>query len=387
MRVVLYNVTTGFKSGGIETYNWEIARALSKKGHDVTLVTGCGDRRKFDDISIVKVPFTARQEFWNLGWINRKFGASLRKYLERRSFAKNARTILQDLEPDCVIVFKPYDFGFMRALKRHRPGVIVVFRSGGKDFFYTDFFNRSLVDVWISCSTYNQRQIEKRYKRAVQVIPHGVATDVFKPAERDNGFRKWIGVSESSFVAIGIGRLVKWKGFQTAIEAIAEMENVELVLIGSGGYEGALKEMCFDLGVADRVHFVGEVDNYSIPYYLQQADVYLHPSIGEEAFGITLLEAMACGLPVLASDRGAIPEVVGTDTGKILSAVEVEQWVTAIRLLKENDHLRRKMGMNAHHRIVRNYSWDKCASRLMDAVTTEKSRRGGDVTPMRHAPH
>lgn len=375
MHIVLYNVTTGFKSGGIETYNWEMARALLNQGHQTRLVTGSGDRIKFKEVPVTMVPFTARKEFWNLGWINRRFGSALRKYLERRSFAQNAREVMNNLRPDCIVIFKPYDFGFMRALKKHHPDLLVVFRSGGKDYFYTDQYNKGLVDVWVSCSVYNQQQIERRYKKEVQVIPHGVATDVFKPGVRDEGFRRRHRISETAILTIGIGRLVKWKGFQTAIRAIAAIDDVEMILIGTGGYQRELKRMAVKFGVEQRVHFIGELDNYEIPYYLQQSDVYLHPSLGEEAFGITLLEAMACGLPVIGSDRGAVPEVVGTVTGKIVPAADVESWVSAIRFVRDNDKARREMGQAALQRVIRNYSWDKSASRLVEAVERARARR------------
>lgn len=376
MRIVLYNVTTGIKSGGIETYNWEVGRALLRMGHDVTLVTGHGDRCKFDDVPVVKVPFAGRQEFYDLRWFNRKLGSTLRKYLERRSFAKNARAATAELQPDCIVVFKPYDFGFMRWMKRRFPELVVVFRSGGKDFFYTDRFNKELVDVWISCSTYNQKQIESRYGKSVTVIPHGVETGVFRPEEKDAGFRSRCGVSDTSFLIISIGRLVKWKGVQTVVKAISYMENVEMLVIGAGGYRTELERLCLECNVEKQVHFIGEVENYEIAYYLQQSDAYVHPALGEEAFGITLLEAMACGIPVIASNKGAIPDVVGSEAGIVVEARDVGAWQGAIQYLRDNDVPRRAMGMSGWDRVVNNYSWDRSAAALVEAVDRFKGRQG-----------
>lgn len=368
VRIVLYNVTSGFKSGGIETYTWEVSRALIRQGHEAILVTGDGPWRMFDDVPVVSVPFTDRGDFRYLKWVSKKTRSMLGKYLERRSFARNALKYVADLRPDCVVIFKPYDFGFMKDVKRLVPGVIIAFRSGGKDFFLTDRLNKHVVDVWISCSTYNQKHIQKRYRTDVTVIPHGVATDVFKTGERDPEFRRRLGISEDSFILVCVGRLVKWKGYQTVVKAISNVESVELLVIGSGGYKASLEDLSAECGVAKRVHFVGEVKNYDIPYYLGHSDVYVHPAHGEEAFGITLLEAMACGLPVIASDKGAIPEVLGGKGGLVIPAADTNAWAGAIRDLMADDVRRRALAEAGYDRVVKRFSWDKCASELVDAI-------------------
>ncbi|MDZ7841074.1 MAG: glycosyltransferase family 4 protein [Gammaproteobacteria bacterium] len=377
MRIVLYNVTTGFKSGGIETDNWEKGQALWKLGHDVILVTGAGDRCKFNDLPLIRVPFRDRSDCIDFRWLNTKIGSTLRKYLERRSFAANAIETVMRLEPDCIVIFKPYDFGFMAKLKRANPNLTVVFRSGGKDFFYTDRLTKRFVDVWISCSEYNRRQIEARYGRDVTVIPHGVNTEVFRPAPSSDELRRKIGADDESLLVGGIGRLVKWKGYQMVIQALSRLEGVELMLIGAGGFRGGLEEMSRALGIDDRVHFLGEIDNYRVPQYLAQCDLYVHPSIGQEAFGITLLEAMACGIPVVASDKGAIPDVVGDGTGIIVEARNVEAWIDAIEQLRRNTTERLAMGRAGRARVLEHFSWERNAQAFLTAIEKARSARAG----------
>ncbi len=119
-----------------------------------------------------------------------------------------------------------------------------------------------------------------------------------------------------------IGRLVKWKGQRYLIEAVShlikkEQVNCMLTLIGDGSERKDLEALVKNLQIEDSVQFSGFIDHLKIPQILFLQNVYVQPSIYDEAtgqceaFGISILEAISCGLPVIASRSGGIPEVVG----------------------------------------------------------------------------
>ncbi|MGA8262213.1 MAG: glycosyltransferase family 4 protein [Arenicellales bacterium] len=368
MRVVLYNVTTGWKRGGIETFNMEMGRALSRLGHDVVIVTGSTgveERPMQEAPSICARPFKRREAFPDFRRIHPAGGSALRKYLERRSFAANALSAVIDYQPDVVVISKPYDFGFMEKLKRRSPSTVVVFCSGGKDFFVTDLFHRKAVDVWVACSQYNAEQIRSRYGVTPTIIPYGVDLEIFKPGEKDKEFRARHGIGQEDFLLVAVGRLVGWKGFQVVVEALEDLPYGHLVIVGGGGYRGTLEEQAATLGVGSRVHFMGDVQHESTPYFYRQADVYVHPSIGQEAFGISLLEAMACGIPVLGSDRGAIPSVLD-GAGLIAKARDPGDWAAKIASLRDDPGRLAAMADSGLARVKGSYSWQAGAERLVE---------------------
>ena len=380
MKVALYNVTTGWKRGGIETFNMEMGRALSQLGHDVMIVTGsteAGETLAHEALSICARPFKRREAFPDFRRIHRTGGSALRKYLERRSFAANALSAVIDSQPDLVVISKPYDFGFMEKLKRRSPSTVVVFCSGGKDFFVTDRFQKKVVDVWVACSQFNAEQIQARYGVTPAIIPYGVDLEIFQPGEKDKEFRGRHGIGDEDFLLVAVGRLVGWKGFQVVVGALKDLPYAHLVIVGGGGYRSTLEEQAATVGAGSRVHFIGDVRHHGTPYFFRQADLYVHPSIGQEAFGISLLEAMACGVPVLGSDRGAIPTVLH-GAGLIAKARDSGDWAAKIASLRD-DHRRRAAMADAGLAMVRgSYSWQAGAERLVELVGARRGRAASE---------
>jgi len=127
----------------------------------------------------------------------------------------------------------------------------------------------------------------------------------------------------------------------------AEIDS-RLILIGDGPDAPVAREMAEDLGVLDRMRFVGIVD--TVAPLLNAADLFLLPS-GTESFGLVALEAMASGVPVIASDTGGIPEVVEHGvTGFLAPVGDVDRMAShAIELLRDED-ARRRMGRAARDR-------------------------------------
>jgi hypothetical protein len=156
VRICFYNVTASFLPGGLETYCWEAGRALSRRGHEVTIVAGNRGRAWHDEVAFVQFPFRVEQD-----WPH--FGNRFRRLMERLSFARHGLDHLVSAQYDAVIINKPFDFPVLWRARRRGMRSQTLFRSGGTDFFAGDRLFMGAVQHWLSSSGYNARQVEARY--------------------------------------------------------------------------------------------------------------------------------------------------------------------------------------------------------------------------------
>ncbi|WP_333654506.1 glycosyltransferase family 4 protein [Dissulfurispira sp.] len=358
MKICFYNVTASHKSGGLETYCWETGRALSKRGHEVTIVAGTGGSQRCTDVKLIQFPFQERSMF-------PKFGTRFQKLMERLSFGCYARRHLLEGGYDIIVINKPFDFPVMWWAKRKGLNTKVIFRSGGTDFFLGDRLFARAVDIWVSASHYNALQIKERYGHNPTVIHNGVDTDAFYPEKGHSEIKDKFGIHSESRLLMSVGRLVGWKGLHIIIDMLPSIESVHYIVVGDGPESSALHKRAEQLGVSNRVHFLGMVPHRDLPKLLRQADIFVQPSIGEEAFGISVVEAMACGVPVCASRNGGMTEIViDGETGLLLPVGDTEAWRIAVQtLLKQPDRMR-EMGINARARAVQHFTWNANARQL-----------------------
>ena len=174
------------------------------------------------------------------------------------------------------------------------------------------------------------------YQGPAEVIPPiGVDTRVFSPQERR--------LDSSVFRVAYAGRFVPEKGLDILMQAVARLgPGVELWLIGDGPQRTALQALARDLGIGERVRWVPPVSPEQMPGLLAQVNAVVLPSrttpVWKEQFGRILVEAMACGVPVVGSDSGAIPEVIG-DAGLIFPEGDVEALMECLNRLRQSSHL------------------------------------------------
>ena len=357
MKICFYNVTASFIPGGLETYCWEAGRALARRGHEVTIVAGNRGKARHDEVKLVQFPFRIEQD-----WPD--FGTRFRRLMERLSFARHSLGHLVSEGYDAVIVNKPFDFPILWRARRRGMRAQTLFRSGGTDFYLGDRLFKGAVRHWVSASRYNARQVEERYGLSVKVIHNGVDTDVFAPRGRDPELRRSLGAGPGDLIVVSVSRLIGWKGTRVVIEALAGLpERVRYVVIGEGPEEGNLRAQAERIGVSKRVRFLGRVAHADLPRVLSQCDLYVQPSIGEEAFGISVVEAMACGLPVLASDNGGLPEiVVEGETGHLLPPGSIAAWRAALQASVAEPL--GAIGEKARARACAEFTWAANAAKL-----------------------
>lgn len=207
------------------------------------------------------------------------------------------------------------------------------------------------------------------------VIPNGVAVPAFLPlAGHDQAvlrrdLRSQMGIPESSKIIITVSRLVKKNGLEDLLLAMALLPPAtHLIILGSGALQITLERLSAQLELQKRVHFLGEVAHRDIPPYLWGSDVFCRSSLSE-GLGNAFLEAMAAGVPVVATSVGGIPDfLTDGETGLFCQAANAEDIARQIERILADSILRDKLCVNASALVARNYSWDIIAPRIGDLV-------------------
>ena len=165
------------------------------------------------------------------------------------------------------------------------------------------------------CEALRQRLIELGAdEQKIRTLRNGVEPKIFHPVDRDFAKRK-LGIERKTLVSVG--HLIERKGHHLTIQALAELKDYSLIIIGSGPEEATLRTLAESCGVADRCRFEGEGNQMELKDYYSACDASILAS-SREGMANVLLESMACGCPVVATDIWGTPEVVGTDEAGVL---------------------------------------------------------------------
>jgi len=370
MKIAFYDVTVTNSIGGIQTVVWELAHELASRGIDVHIYGGIGQihpPKLHPSVKIFTFPFIHRDNVPDMG-------SRFQRIIERLSMTLFAKGRLKRECYDLIVLTKPFDF-FVPFLSGKDGKTKYAFISGGTDFFIGDRHLAKKVNYWFACSYFNAWQIASHYKRYPEVIYNGVDINTFRPMPRDADIARSFNIKDNDVVFIFAGRLVGWKGVSYIIDAVNYPEvrtlPIKVIIIGNGPEEQKLKTKVLNLGIGDKIHFIGFVPNSELPRYYSIADAAVYPSIGDEAFGISIAEAMACGKPVIGSHIGGIPEVIGNEgsCGFLVSPKNPKEIAEKMILLAKNENIRLSLGQNAHERIVQNFTWRKSADRFLDGIT------------------
>ena len=240
-------------------------------------------------------------------------------------------------------------------------------------------------DAIVTASSHERGLLERYYgadPRRMCTIPCGVDLDLFQPRDRAAS-RSALRLPAGAPVILWVGRLEKLKGVDILVEAVAQLRRDDVVLLLVGGDEGAealraeLQAQAAAAGIAANVRFEGAVPHDRLPVYYSAADVCVVPSY-YESFGLVAVEAMACGLPVVASRVGGLVSTV-TDgvTGFLIPWRCPGPFAEKLGVLVENPELRANFS-RAARRSVERFAWRSVALQvagLYDEVLARHRRR------------
>ncbi|WML46866.1 glycosyltransferase [Neobacillus sp. PS3-34] len=216
------------------------------------------------------------------------------------------------------------------------------------------------------CSTSHVMAVEtnKYTDKNIYVTPFGVDLSRFKPdgaAARTSGLT--FGTVKALSDKYGIADLIK-----AFAKIHTSYSDSKLLIVGDGPQRAEYEQLAASLGIADVTTFTGRVPNNEVPDYINKMDIFAVPSTEDsESFGVAAVEAMACGVPVVVSNVGGLPEVViEGKTGYVVPKENPEQLAAAFLKLVENPEVRAEMGKNGIQHVKEHYDWIDNANGMLE---------------------
>ncbi len=219
------------------------------------------------------------------------------------------------------------------------------------------------------------RRAGERDPAKVVVMPNGVDSELFSPGSGAE-VRERLGIPAEATVAAFVATLDRahhFKRLGLAIDALARLDDpgVHLIVAGGGELLEGFRAGAAEAGLADRVHFLGAVPHPELPAVLRAADLFLLTTEPPESFGIVVIEAMACGLPAIASDYPGVRAVVDPgETGVLVERGNPDAVAAALGELVGDPERRRAMGERGRRKALDEWSWPRLVER-MDRVYSE----------------
>ncbi len=298
-----------------------------------------------------------------------------------------ARRLLKRWMPDVLNAHYASGYGTTATLCGVRPMLLSVWGSDVYDFPYQTALKGLLVRLNLrrataiaSTSHEMARQVQRLVPaiRDIAVTPFGVDLDLFKPDQlRAPSERLTIGIVKLLAPKYGIDLLLRaYAGLVADPEVRALPVPCRLLIVGNGPQRGQLEALARDLGVAGDVEFVGAVEHTQVPLWLNRLDVYAAPSrLDSESFGVAVIEASACALPVVVSDVGGLSEVVRNgQTGLVVPRDDVPALQAALKRLVMEPDLRARLGRAGRAHVKGAYEWGHCVD-LMERCYEQLLKR------------
>jgi len=360
---ILFNFLP-YKVGGTEIATYYLAKELAKAGHDIYVITSHFRNARYyedmDGIKVIRIP-----------WLFNSLFDSEIKFLGFHEFVVKCLSVLKKIDPDII-----HSQGFFNDVvaymanklmgKRYVVGVV------GSDinisFPFKDIAFRALLSRAEAILTKTQemkRRIENLVgagKKKIYVVYNGVDIDLFN-ADKYSKYRRVTGKKRILFV----GGLRKIKGVKYLIMAMGHVlkktTDVELTIVGDGPQLGFLKRLVQSLNIQGYIRFVGRVEHEEIPMYMIRSDIFVLPSLYEGLPNV-IIEALAMGLPVIATRVGGVPEIIQDGVnGYLVEPRDVLNLANKICLLLLDDK-RREGIRNNNLKKAKFLSWSAIAKKV-----------------------
>jgi glycosyltransferase involved in cell wall biosynthesis len=291
------------------------------------------------------------------------------------------RRLLQAERPALLNAHYASGYGTTAALAGFRPWLLSVWGSDVYDFPYEGrikgwWLRRNLrqADAIASTSVAMARQVQRLLARPVDVAvtPFGIDTSRFAPRPQPH----------EGLVIGTVKTLAPKYGIDVLLRAFAQLQAqgsraLSLLVVGGGPQRDELEALARSLGIAAQVRFVGPVPHAEVADWLNRMDIYVAVSrLDSESFGVAVLEASACALPVVVSDAGGLPEVVADgETGLVVPREDSAALAAALERLLADAALRRAFGAAGRARVQRHYEWAASVDRMLACLQAARDGR------------
>ena len=294
------------------------------------------------------------------------------------------RALIDGWQPDLLHAHYATGYGLMSKLSGFSPRIVSVYGADIYDFPRRSWLHKKLLALLLDGAHIlsTSESMADEYLRCFpekprpRVTPFGVDLDVFRPGQKESGVR-------GGSLNIGIVKKLEHKyGLDVLLQAFAlvlgheSFRTAKLHIVGTGSRRPELEKLTEKLDLTRSVSFHGAMPNSDVPAFLNSCDFFVVPSrLDSESFGVAAVEAMACGLPVIASDVGGLPEVVKHDvTGLIVPKEDVAALAGAIIQLATDSDLRQRYGEAARRRVEHLYDWNRNVGQMIEVYRTTIGR-------------
>lgn len=348
--------------GGVQTHIRQLARQLRLRGHRTLTLTPSWKGSAEPGVAVVGRPLRV------------PYNGSFPPVCPDPRSARRIGTTLREFRPDVVHAHEPFapSTAMYSALVSPVP-VVATFHAYADTSLVLEAFAPVLSPLWrrlsvrLAVSQAAASFVGRNFRGRLDVVPNGVDVDLFRgadPADLPPGRR-----------LLFVNRLEPRKGFAVAARAFSlvasDFPDAFMVVAGDGPEAGLVADLPRE--VRSRILMLGTVSHGDLPAYYSASDVFLAPARGRESFGIVLVEAMAAGLAVVATDIAGYREVVRHDVeGLLVPPSSPELLAEAIKRLLSEPGLRAKLG-SAGRRRAQLYRWEAVVQRL-EAAYWEAAR-------------
>ena len=363
------NYIKDYAHGGTEIAAYNLAINMANRGNEIEVFTTSIDSRESIEI------------YLNMR-IHRN-PTSFKIASANASFKLIYKPLNYDL--DIVHAHSPIPYSDLPALlysKRKKVPFILTYQFDGQETggsfmrnagvsVYNKFFINKVLDsadviIATTKSYANESPFLRGYKDKIVIIPNGINIEEVTTFHTQEECRSILGLTVDAKLILFFGSLVRYKGPEILLKAFKTVKNqfpkAKLIFAGRGEMFDELSKQTMKLDIVDDVIFTGFVEEEKKPLYFKAADIFCLPSTTmAESFGIVNLEAMASGIPIVASNLGGIPDIVKNgENGLLAEPGNVQNLADSLLYLLKNEELRNKMGITGN-KFVKEYSWQKIA--------------------------
>ncbi|MDD2285997.1 MAG: glycosyltransferase family 4 protein [Paludibacter sp.] len=351
--------------GGLELATYHLAKELEKQNNEIHIITPYPDPNKnTTSIHIHRHPIHTYPD-----------EHPIRAFIDGLIFFRKTMKTIKEIRPDIIhaqnitnsipayLAWKIYHIPYVICIH----GNLELMGPFLPDFlkrFWPKFPHIKAAAEIIALTNEMATRFGKELGKIPAVIPNGVDLERFYPAQIDE---KKISISP---VILTLSRIDNKKGLEYAIESMtkihAKFPTAKLQIVGEGEYRKELENLAEKNTLSATVEFTGLVPNSEVPNYLRNADLFLLPSL-YEGLPLTLLEAMACGLPIISTPVSIAPEIIATwKNGYIIPFKSPDAISKSVIDLLSNPDKRRQCAENSNRAAKETLSWEKVAKKYTE---------------------
>jgi teichuronic acid biosynthesis glycosyltransferase TuaC len=202
----------------------------------------------------------------------------------------------------------------------------------------------------------------------IQIVPNGVDIKYFSNKVSADGLvelKNKLNKKEGDVFLITTSRLVKKNAVEDIISSLQFLpSNIKLLVLGDGELKNKLNDQVNKMKLNDRVNFLGYIDRKELPKYLQISDIFIRPSI-TEGFGISFIEAMASGLPVIATKVGGIVDfIIDKKTGVFCEVNNPKDIADKVQMILNDNRLKDELIINSKKLVSEKYNWNNISENM-----------------------